>query len=155
MRIFAIISFFFIFFLGDNAFAQTNVDKLIKMKPMVVGIHPIVSDTNIVYLPMEFSSSEFKTKTLPTLPSDRTILTVHLVYTKFREVDTFNQPLLNRNRYENLKTLWPELFALKGIQFRAFEQNKAKTEDDAKKLFHGFIIFYKAKPTEKVKKDIK
>jgi len=153
VRIFAIISFFFIFFLGDKAFAQTNVDKLMKMKPMVVGIHPVVSDTNIVYLPMEFSSSEFKNKTLTNFPSDRTILTVHLVYTKYREVDTFNQPLLNRNRYENLKTLWPELFTIKGIQFRAFEQNKAKTEDDAKKLFHGFIIFYKAKPTEKVKKE--
>jgi len=145
VRIFTIISFLFISFWGDTAFAQTNVDKLMKMKPMVVGIHPIVSDTNIVYLPMEFSSSEFKSKTLPNLPSDRTILTVHLVYTKYREVDTFNQPLLNRNRYENLKTLWPELFALKGIQFRAFEQNKAKTEDDAKKTLSWIYHFLQSK----------
>lgn len=134
--------------------AQANIDRLMKMKPTQVGTHPLAKDSDIFYMPMDFSSSEFvKNYTSFKFPKDRFVMTVHLVYTKYREVDTFNQPLLNRNRFENLKTVWPELFSTKGIQFKVFEQNSAKTEEAAKKLYHGFIIFFKAKVSQKVKEE--
>lgn len=124
------------------------------MKPTQVGTHPLAKDSDIFYMPMDFSSSEFvKNYSGYKFPKDRFVMTVHLVYTKYREVDTFNQPLLNRNRFENLKTVWPELFSTKGIQFKVFEQNSAKTEEAAKKLYHGFIIFFKAKVSQKVKEE--
>lgn len=134
--------------------AQANIDRLMKMKPTQVGTHPLAKDSDIFYMPMDFSSSEFvKNYSGYKFPKDRFVMTVHLVYTKYREVDTFNQPLLNRNRFENLKTVWPELFSTKGIQFKVFEQNSAKTEEAAKKLYHGFIIFFKAKVSQKVKEE--
>ena len=134
--------------------AQANIDRLMKIKPTQIGTHPYANDSDILYMPMDFSSSEFvKNYANYKFPKDRFVITIHLVYTKYREVDTFDQPLLNRNRFENLKTIWPELFATKGIQFKVFEQNSAKTEDAAKKLYHGFIIFFKAKVSEKVKEE--
>lgn len=140
--------------LSNQVNAQANIDRLMKMKPTQVGTHPLAKDSDIFYMPMDFSSSEFvKNYTGFKFPKDRFVMTVHLVYTKYREVDTFNQPLLNRNRFENLKTVWPELFSTKGIQFKVFEQNSAKTEEAAKKLYHGFIIFFKAKVSQKVKEE--
>lgn len=140
--------------LSNQVNAQANIDRLMKMKPTQVGTHPLAKDSDIFYMPMDFSSSEFvKNYSGYKFPKDRFVMTVHLVYTKYREVDTFNQPLLNRNRFENLKTVWPELFSTKGIQFKVFEQNSAKTEEAAKKLYHGFIIFFKAKVSQKVKEE--
>ena len=134
--------------------AQANIDRLMKINPTQIGTHPFAKDSDILYMPMDFSSSAFvKNYTNYKFPKDRFVITIHLVYTKYREVDTFNQPLLNRNRFENLKTIWPELFSTKGIQFKVFEQNSAKTEEAAKKLYHGFIIFFKAKVTQKVKEE--
>ena len=124
----------------------TTVDKLMKMKPIGVPVHPTPNDSNIVYLTMDFSSSQFVKDYSKLLPKDRNVVGVHLVYTKYREVDTFNQPLLNRARYDNLKSIWPEIFNIKGLQWRAFEQTKAKTEEEAKTFYHGFIVFLQAKP---------
>ena len=154
MRKLGFILFLATLFFGNSLFAQANIDRLMKMKPTQIATHPMVKDSDILYLPMDFSSSEFvKNYTNYKFPKDRIVITVHLVYTKYREVDTFNQPLLNRNRFENLKTIWPELFSTKGIQFKVFEQNSATTEESAKKLYHGFIIFFKARVTEKVKEE--
>lgn len=154
MRILGFILLFLSSFLGNQVNAQANIDRLMKINPTQIGTHPIAKDSDILYMPMDFSSSEFvKNYTNYKFPKDRFVITIHLVYTKYREVDTFNQPLLNRNRFENLKTIWPELFSTKGIQFKVFEQNSAKTEEAAKKLYHGFIIFFKAKVTQKVKEE--
>ena len=154
MRILGFILLFLSSFLGNQVNAQANIDRLMKINPTQIGTHPFAKDSDILYMPMDFSSSAFvKNYTNYKFPKDRFVITIHLVYTKYREVDTFNQPLLNRNRFENLKTIWPELFSTKGIQFKVFEQNSAKTEEAAKKLYHGFIIFFKAKVTQKVKEE--
>jgi len=154
LRILGFILLFLSSFLGNQVNAQANIDRLMKINPTQIGTHPFAKDSDILYMPMDFSSSAFvKNYTNYKFPKDRFVITIHLVYTKYREVDTFNQPLLNRNRFENLKTIWPELFSTKGIQFKVFEQNSAKTEEAAKKLYHGFIIFFKAKVTQKVKEE--
>ncbi len=138
----------------NGLFAQANIDRLMKQKPTAIAVHPMANDSNIIYMPMDFSSSQFvKNYSNFKFPKDRVVMTVHLVYTKYREVDTFNQPLLNRNRFENLQSVWPELFTTKGIQFKIFEQQSAKTEETAKKLYHGFIIFLKAKVSQAVKEE--
>ncbi len=123
--------------------ATEKIAKLMKIKPIRLSEHPKTSDPLVVYLPMYFSSSVFLPNTQFTIPAKKEILSVHLVYTRYRQVDTFDQPKLNENRFLNLAEKLPFLFENEGIEWRIFEQTKGKTENQARKMFHGFIIFLK------------
>ena len=131
----------------QKAVAQSSIDakitSLIKTKPIRVDQHLFAKDTNILYWPMYFSSSYFQDSLNFNIPNKQEIASVHLVYTRFRQVDTFNQPRLNEKRFYRLAEKHPEWYKNKDITWRVFEQTKAKTEKRAKKMFHGFIVFLK------------
>lgn len=138
------------FALSIPLFAQKNastasekIAKLMEIKPIRLPEHPQTTEPLVVYLPMYFSSSVFLPNTQFTLPIKKEIIGIHLVYTRYRQVDTFNQPKLNENRFLNLAQKLPSLFENDNIEWRIFEQTKGKTENEARKMFHGFIIFLK------------
>ena len=82
-------------------------------------------------------------------------MSVHLVYTRFKVVDTFDQSSLNKKRFDNLFKIAPQLFDNDSIVWRVFEQKKAKTEADARKMYHGFVVFLREPPKkEDVSKEI-
>ncbi len=139
------LGFFLILFpvLAQNSPALPTIKKLSELKPIRVKEHPMGEDPLVVYLPMYFSSSHFLPKTKFDLPKGKEIISVHLVYTRYRQVDTFNQRLLNENRFLHLNEKLPQLFTKQNIEWRIFEQTKGKTEDQARKMFHGFIVFLK------------
>ncbi len=123
-----------------------KIGRLMKQKPIRLSEHPQTEDPLVVYFPMYFSSSQFLPKTKFVLPKDQEILSVHLVYTRYRQVDTFDQPLLNEKRFLHLSQKFPALFEDEHIEWRIFEQTKGKTESEARKMYHGFIVFLKEKP---------
>jgi hypothetical protein len=129
----------------NSTFAQTiSIDKLMKIRPISIDEHPTTPEENVLFLPMDFSSSKFTVKVENIqIPKNKKVISIHLVYTKYRQIDTFNQPMLNRKRFENLYEAMPQLFESKDIEWRVFEQRKGKNEKEAKKMFHGFVIFIK------------
>ena len=120
-----------------------KIESLIKIKPIRLSEHPQGRDPLIVYLPMYFSSSQFLPETRFELPPKKEIISVHLVYTRYRQVDTFDQSLLNAKRFLHLSQKLPGLFDQENVEWRIFEQTKGKREEEARKMFHGFIIFLK------------
>jgi len=131
------------------SYAQQTVDQLMKIRPISIVEHPTNNEENVIFLPMEFSSSKFvKPPKKVIIPEGKEVITVHLVYTKYRQIDTFNQPMLNRKRFENLQALFPEVFDMKQVEWRVLEQRKAKTEAEARKMYHGFVIFLREPPSE-------
>jgi hypothetical protein len=130
---------------------------LIKMPPTSIERQRTTPYPGVIYLPMPFSSAEWKdTSQLADISSPEQIYAIHLVYTRFREVDSFNQPKLNFKRYENLFALYPKAFSNEEIEWKAVEQQQAKRKEDASLLFHGFIIYLKTAPAkERMDKEMK
>lgn len=134
----------------------TTPEKLVKLKPTPIGRQKTAPHPGIIYLPMSFNSSEWKdTSALSDISNPDLIYAVHLVYTRFREVDSFNQPLLNLKRFKRLQLLYPPAFSAPGIEWKAVEQQAATKKDDAATYFHGFIIYLKnSPPKENMDKEI-
>lgn len=156
MRFSAIIFCLFnlVFIAKSNAQFKT-VEQLMQLKPDGIGIQKV--DTLVaVYLPMPFSQANFiHTYQLAKIPDASVVYAVHLVYTQFREVDSFNQPKLNYYRFQELQKIYPEVFNQTDVEWRVLEQRSAKTKEKAEKCFHGFVIYLKnSPPPEMIGKEI-
>lgn len=137
-------------------FSQTTqIEDLMKIKPVGIGLQKVDS-LIAVYLPMPFNSATFSnTWQLKKIPDASLVYAVHLVYTQFKEVDSFNQPKLNYFRFQSLKKLYPQVFDQSDVDWQVLEQRSAKTKEKAAKCFHGFVIYLKnSPPPEMVGKEI-
>ena len=143
--------------LGCNSlFSQVKIADIIANKPYVIGLHPIDTGKFVLYLPMPFASSQFKPEVAKIkLPPATEVHAVHLVYTRYKQVDTFSQPKLNQRRLNNLKIIYPELFKQSDVQWRVFEQKSPKTLESAEECYHGFVIYLKSRPPKvEIEKEI-
>lgn len=68
-------------------------------------------------------------------------VSVSYIYTKYTQSQP-NQRELDRDRYEALRRLAPDLFNDPGIFWETLVQTAAVTADSARRLFHGFVITY-------------
>jgi hypothetical protein len=135
-----------------SAQAQTlSIDKLMELKPLGIGTHRVNPIPGVLYLPMPFAEARFTdTAAAKYLKDASQIHSVHLIYTRFREVDSFNQPKLNKFRFQELKKLCPSVFEEKEIQWKVLEQREATTKENAAKCFHGFVVYMKNTPRKDV-----
>lgn len=130
--------------------AQVKPIEIISNKPYVIGLHPSDTGHLVLNLSMPFASSQFKSEVYKLkLPAATEVHAIHLVYTRYKQVDTFNQPKLNLRRLNNLNTLWPDLFKQNDIQWRVFEQKNPKTLEAAEECYHGFVVYLKNRPPKK------
>ena len=129
------------------AHGQVKISDIIANKPYVINLHPTDTGKLVLLLPMPFASSQFKPEAYQIkLPPASEVHAIHLVYTRYKQVDTFNQPKLNQRRLNNLKTLWPDVFKQNDIVWRVFEQKSPKTLEAAENCYHGFVIYLKNHP---------
>ena len=68
------------------------------------------------------------------------VISVELIYTMFNKQDV--QMRLNQKRIMELYFLAPNVFTQNLAKWKYIEQLGYKTEEDARKLFHGFVIKY-------------
>ena len=119
-----------------------DINTLMQLKPSRIPYLPYKKDNNIAYLQTPFSKADIvKEINTDILKNTDRIYAIHLVYTRFREVDSFNQPKLNYYRFTELKKKYPELFKLKNVHWKVLEQQKATTKETAANYFHGFVIY--------------
>jgi len=84
----------------------------------------------------------------------KAVYEIHLVYTVYRQVTSFDQPELNRSRLENLKKIAPQLFNSTTIKWKFIAQTGCHNPEECQSLFHGFVIFFQQPTTkETAKKD--
>lgn len=133
-----------------------SIDELMRLKPVGIGAQ-IVDTFRAVYLPMPFAEAHFITAhQLSKIPDASYIYSINLVYTRYREVDSFNQPKLNYYRFKELEKIYPTAFKQADIEWNVIEQRSARTKEKAIQCFHGFVIYLKnTVPPEVVEKEIK
>lgn len=91
---------------------------------------------------------------LPDSLEDRIVERIDLVYTTYALNPTFDQLKLNNSRVAKFKDRFP-FVTEKNIQWTDYGQTIAKTAFHAKNLFHGFVVYYRPKPTvETIAKEI-
>lgn len=101
-----------------------------------------------IKLHSEFGSAQLINLSQLDSLKNKKIFSVKLVYTKYRESESFNQEQLNKKRVQNLIAQNPKLFSNEDIHWYLVEQT-AIDSSVAKDLFHGFYIVYKNKAPQR------
>jgi hypothetical protein len=133
----------------QSAFAQSyDPSDLVKFRQDTTSrVYISRIKTNQVYIPLEFNSAQIKDITAYREIKYNTILKVELVYSLCKSTAYFDQPNLNIQRLNVLKEAAPELFENSLTRWKFIAQTDFNTEDEARQLFHGFIITYRPEMT--------
>lgn len=136
---------------------EADIARLMKLKPIPIGTQRTDPYPGVVYLPMRFSEAAFKdTSILKNITATSQIYGVHLVYTRYREADSFNQPKLNYHRFKELSKVLPGILAQDSVEWKVLEQREAHTREAAARCFHGFVIYLKNEaPKTLIEKELK
>jgi hypothetical protein len=130
---------------------EISTDLLMKQKPIGIGTYKTTTTPGVLLLPMPFSGATFlDIAELKNIPSPARIYMIALVYTRFREADSFNQPELNRSRYDAFRAIYPGAFSQPEIEWKVLEQREATEKTAAAKCFHGFAIYLKNDPPPEI-----
>jgi hypothetical protein len=140
--------------IAKNSSGQVSKPEyLIRIKPELMDVYlPDSMSRNKVILYTDFNSDQILNEKKRLVYADKGVVKVELVYSTYRLSNTFNQPELNRKRLESLQKISPELFNSSIIEWKFIGQTKAKTDEEAKKLFHGFVITFIPLPAKESSK---
>lgn len=112
------------------------------------GVHDSVRKFSVpksrasLVLDCGFNKSRFDVGLLDSI-RNKNIDTILLVYTAFRQAESFNQSDLNVLRLNELKQNMPYIFENNLIHWKVVRQTGAKDDQDAKAYFHGFVIKFR------------
>ncbi|CAN5908097.1 hypothetical protein BH11BAC7_BH11BAC7_19250 [soil metagenome] len=110
---------------------------------------------NVLLMQVPFSSSSFIAPHLANAAKGRLIEKVQLIYTTFRESESFDQQKLNQQRLRNLFSILPDAFANAMTEWELIGQTGATTSEEGKNYFHGFIITWRpASSTSLIKEEM-
>ncbi|NEN25849.1 hypothetical protein G3O08_20370 [Cryomorpha ignava] len=101
-----------------------------------------------IALAVEFGSNKFKDSTILAKLENTHIKYITYVYSDFKSDSEFKQEELNRERLFNLFQYLPELFDSNLTEWKTIKQTGAKSEKEAKELFHGYAVYYRPAPTK-------
>lgn len=121
---------------------QTRIDDLMKIQPVYIDRYQKNPGERTVMLEMDFNSPEVINPDFASLLKGKSISKVELYYTQFQMAASFSQPELNRERYQALKKLCPDVFKQTYTEWKIVGQTACRTVSEAKDFFHGFVITY-------------
>lgn len=83
------------------------------------------------------------------------ILKIELIFTTFKNSQTFNQKALNRKRLLSLNLLGSEILKNEMIEWKIVGQTACSSPKQGDEFFHGFVITYRPTSTEEtIEKEI-
>ncbi len=128
------------------AFFNTHLSSQVMTPDYILGgIHDSVKKFTVpkgkdmLVLECGFNKSNFDLGLLDSIRNS-SIDTIMLVYTAFRQAETFNQSDLNVVRLNALRQKLPYLFDNNLIHWKVIRQTGARDDQEAKSFFHGFVI---------------
>jgi hypothetical protein len=137
----------FLCFLACSSYSKSiSIDEILDKKPQVVT--KMLQPTHPSYLLLEtaFNQLNFKNDALSKVDI-QLVERVDFSYSGYKENRGFDQLNLNRKRLIALKQKLPLAFE-ENVEWNVFEQKKSIEKTQAKAFFHGFIIYYRAKPSK-------
>ncbi len=118
------------------------------IKPDIVGeLGTSRLPSSMRLLSMDFAGAQFVNPTEFKGLKPDSVAAIKLVYTRFRELEDFDQPELNRQRLQILEKQIPGILARGEIRWEVLEQRNAVTRENAARCFHGFVVVMKRNPS--------
>jgi hypothetical protein len=115
-----------------------------------------IDQVNITTVRFDFGSNQLiDAKELDKLKNIK-IKHIQYIYSDFKKEEKFKQDEFNIERLYEIYKIMPELFEMnEDIRWTVITQTGATNEEDAKKLFHGLVIYYRESPTvESMKREV-
>ena len=139
---------FFVFLPFILQAQNSRIEAIMAIKPDIVGeLGTSRLPSSMRLLSMDFAGAQFVNPTeFKGLKTD-SIASIKLVYTRFRELEEFDQPELNRQRLQMLEKQIPGILSRNEIRWEVLEQRNAVTRENAARCFHGFVIVMKRNPS--------
>jgi hypothetical protein len=127
----------------------TEFDRILA-NPSESTKYEILEGTPFKYvaLPTDFALDSFKDTTVLAQLKNSHIKYITYAYTDFKVDPAFDQAKLNRERLFKLHQHFPSLFDTTETEWKVLEQTSAKSDVEAKEMFHGFVIYYRPAPTK-------
>lgn len=130
----------FLFLLPLPLMAQQNPETIIQFRSrQVERVIPQKEDAGQILIPAAYGKS-LGAANLGSRLKNKQIISVELVYTRFRRSEKYNQQKLNLQRLQNLRALIPSAFSNESVEWIITEQTGAADFETGKTYFHGFII---------------
>src|SRR5688572_19068069 len=138
-----------------------NLDEMflsILANPETVSYYKIdtIDQVNIASVRFDFGSNQLiDSKELEKLKNIK-IKHIQYIYTDFKKEEKFKQDEFNVERLYEIYKVAPDLFEEnENVDWKVIAQTGATNEEEAKKLFHGLVIYYRDLPTtESMKKEV-
>lgn len=127
-------------FIGFSATAQTRPEDIVDYKMQTVKQVNTENLPPYTYLlPAPYGKAALQFQSAQPGKNEE-IISVELVYTRYRRSDAFNQKKLNLQRLQQLKNRVPVAFSSGGVEWIITEQTGAEDYAEGKTYFHGFIL---------------
>jgi hypothetical protein len=135
-------------------FAQTHQFSELSFKSTdsIKGTYHADKLKKFIYVTSKFGSDEVKQLNQLDSISSFFISKIVLVYSEFHKAEKFNQAHLNLNRWQNLYKTYPSFFNTGLTSYQNVCQYGIKTDSVAKKLTHGFYVYYENRSDPVVRK---
>ncbi len=144
---------YLIFFTLTALFSWHGLSQSIHDTVAVYNASPSRPGTQVLKIPVDFDDAALPSDIQKTLKG-QTVERIDLVYTTYKESESFDQQALNNRRKKNLIKKLPELKD-PVIQWNAYGQSSGTDNTAARALFHGFVVYYRPRPTvESMKKEL-
>ena len=126
-----------------------NYSKLVNLTPVFVEeVDLSLLKENQFYIAMPFAKKIVLNPEQKKQLSEKAIIKLELVYTKYRTSNSFNQKTLNNNRLKELNKLVPTIFENRLWEFQLTSQTRANSREAGNNMFHGFIITFRPSSTK-------
>jgi len=135
---------------SNNVTAQSVIPYILKKSAVYVSTVPVKPAPDTLYLPTDFASPALLFPEQYHRISGRVIEKIELVYTTFRESDSFNQYGLNYQRLLSFQKAAPEVFLNNTIEWKLVAQTGCRSSEQGKKMFHGFVVYLRPEQNEKL-----
>lgn len=99
------------------------------------------AESQTLEIPSTFAQGGIDITKVAAMLKNKRIYQVDLVYTQYRKSPDFDQKALNEARKAALLKSVPDI-AVDAPNWRWVEQTGAKTADQARDYFHGFVVYY-------------
>ena len=139
--------FLLLFNLGNVLKAQT-FQKARPYYLLKFDVNSSVAGYEKAVIRSPFAAANLSRKSLPSQIAEGKVVAIDYYYTQFKSVDQFIQVNLDSARFHNLRLQFPSIHSLiDSVPLRFIEQTLAKTVEEAKHFFHGFVIYYQLPKT--------
>ena len=139
-------------FLTVTAVYAQNINHIINQNRQRVDRVEVNQSDRITYISSNFAQPQITTTDLRDKVNVLAVTKVYYVYTAYKRSINFDQKILDRERFEQLKTLYPVLFESPLIEWEIIEQTGLSVHTDGDAYFHGFILVHRPLPTDEGRK---